>query len=209
MTTEQFIRNNKGINDNNDLPIEYLTSLYNNIKKDQIKMDIDINDISSNVLLDFNDSILWDKMVLKSTADQAPAVFTPSVTARLHAVGSYNAIATNNNRNNNTNGNNSNTRNNINNGKYMNSNSSNSCSINNSKINNEIYHDNMNNNNTADTNNHSNKNSNKSSNNATNNSSKIHNFSSCFIHEKDMFLVMAQPMLDAIMSVWEVSSGNT
>jgi brefeldin A-resistance guanine nucleotide exchange factor 1 len=83
MTKEQFLRNNKGINDGKDLPKEYLDSLYEDINRDQIKMDMDIND-SDGASLDFtfSDSTLWNKMVRKSTADQAPAAFTPTVAAR-------------------------------------------------------------------------------------------------------------------------------
>ena len=134
MTKEQFIRNNKGINDGKDLPKEYLDVLFDDIKNDQIKMDIDMND-SDGAALAFTDSNLWNKMLRKSTMDQVPAAFTPTVSARVSAMTS----------------------------KY-----------------------------------------------------RIEGASTCKIdctyppgggaHEKDMFIAMARPVLDAILSVWEVSS---
>ena len=36
MTKEQFLRNNKGINDNEDLPRDYLESLYDEIIGNQV-----------------------------------------------------------------------------------------------------------------------------------------------------------------------------
>ena len=83
MTREQFLRNNAGINDGKDLPKEYLDRLYDDIKSDEIKMDIDIND-SVGAALVFTDSALWNKMLRKSTQDQVPASFTPTTSARLH-----------------------------------------------------------------------------------------------------------------------------
>jgi hypothetical protein len=61
-----------GINDSKDLPLEYLESLYEDIKNNQIKMDFDLNDSAEGFILDFTDSNLWNKMLRKSTADQAP-----------------------------------------------------------------------------------------------------------------------------------------
>ena len=85
MTKEQFIRNNKGINYGSDLPREYLDNLFEDIKNDQIKMNIDIND-SDGTALAFTDSNLWNNMIRKSTLDQVPAAFTPTVSARLNAM---------------------------------------------------------------------------------------------------------------------------
>jgi len=42
MTLEQFIRNNRGINDGADLPIEFLTDLYYEIKNDEIQVNQDL-----------------------------------------------------------------------------------------------------------------------------------------------------------------------
>lgn len=39
MTTEDFIKNNRGINDNADLPDEYLTSIYNEIAENEIVLN--------------------------------------------------------------------------------------------------------------------------------------------------------------------------
>ena len=85
MTKEQFLRNNKGINDGKDLPSEYLENLYEDIKSDQIKMDIDISDISGAAMM-FTDGNLWNKMLRKSALDQVPAAFTPTMSARLNAM---------------------------------------------------------------------------------------------------------------------------
>ncbi|CAG8473492.1 8719_t:CDS:10 [Cetraspora pellucida] len=38
MTKTEFIKNNRGINDNSDLPEEYLTAIYDEIQNDEIKM---------------------------------------------------------------------------------------------------------------------------------------------------------------------------
>lgn len=38
MTCEEFVHNNRGINDSKDLPLEYLTEIYNSIEKEEIKM---------------------------------------------------------------------------------------------------------------------------------------------------------------------------
>jgi hypothetical protein len=42
-------------------------------------MDFDLNDSAEGFILDFTDSNLWNKMLRKSTADQAPAAFTPTI----------------------------------------------------------------------------------------------------------------------------------
>eukprot|EP00984_Skeletonema_dohrnii_P016038 scaffold7036_cov82-Skeletonema_dohrnii-CCMP3373.AAC.1 len=42
MTLEQFIRNNRGINDGNDLPVDFLTNLYYEIKNDEIQVKQDL-----------------------------------------------------------------------------------------------------------------------------------------------------------------------
>lgn len=38
MTQEEFVKNNRGINDNKDLPREYLVDVFNAIEKEEIKM---------------------------------------------------------------------------------------------------------------------------------------------------------------------------
>lgn len=77
----EFLRNNRGINDGKDIPQEYLENLYNEIKNRQIQMDIDIN-AGSPMLMDFADSTMWNKILHKGSADQAPAAFTSTLTAR-------------------------------------------------------------------------------------------------------------------------------
>lgn len=42
MTLEQFIRNNRGINDGADLPVDFLTNLYHEIKNDEIQVKQDL-----------------------------------------------------------------------------------------------------------------------------------------------------------------------
>ena len=87
MTKEQFINNNRKINDNEDLPKAYLESLYDEIKSKQLQVDVDINDTGLNGaggggLIDFTDTATWNKLLRKSAMDQAPAAFTPTVAAR-------------------------------------------------------------------------------------------------------------------------------
>jgi len=43
MTKEDFLRMNRGINDNKDLPAEFLSAIYDNICKDEIKMSEDLS----------------------------------------------------------------------------------------------------------------------------------------------------------------------
>ena len=75
MTKEQFIRNNRGINDGKDLPMEYLDNLYNEIKSRQIQVDVGINDTAAQ-FVDYTDSATWNKLMRKGAENQAPPVFT-------------------------------------------------------------------------------------------------------------------------------------
>jgi len=43
MTLPQFLKDNRGINQGENLPEEYLTKLYNRILKDEIKMETETN----------------------------------------------------------------------------------------------------------------------------------------------------------------------
>lgn len=99
MTKEEFIRNNRGINDGKDLPKEYLENIYDEIKSNQIQVDIDMAD--AKVVVDFTDSATWNKLIDRSSFDQAPAVFTPTSTARKQrnsvALAHNNAAASNQN----------------------------------------------------------------------------------------------------------------
>ena len=77
----EFVRNNRGINDKCDLPASYLESLYDEIKARQIRVDIGISDASQSAV-DYTDTATWNKLIRQSAADQAPAVFTPTISAR-------------------------------------------------------------------------------------------------------------------------------
>ena len=83
MTKEQFISNNRKINDGEDLPAEYQEEIYVGIKSKQIQVDADMNDhTGAGVALDFSDTATWNKLLRKSAEDQEPAAFTPTVAAR-------------------------------------------------------------------------------------------------------------------------------
>jgi hypothetical protein len=88
MTKEQFVRNNRGINDGADLPLSYLEELYGEIKARQIQVDLDIGDYTdaSAAAASLTDPGSWRRM-LRRAEEQAPASFTPSVAARLHTGG--------------------------------------------------------------------------------------------------------------------------
>ena len=139
MTKAQFLKNNKGINDGKDLPKEYLEILFDDIKNDQIKMDIDINDSDTGCAsIIFTDSNLWNKMLRKGSMDQVPAAFTPTLSARLNSI-------TNKYRLENANGNGN-----------------------------------------------------------VNSTYKVDCTYPPGAHEKDMFIAIAAPVLEAILTVWEV-----
>lgn len=83
MSKEEFIRNNRGINDGNSLPQEYLEALYDEIKARKIEVDIDMND-NNELMQAFNltDTNSWNKLINKNAAYQAPAAFTSTTAAR-------------------------------------------------------------------------------------------------------------------------------
>ena len=144
MTKEQFIRNNRGINADKDLPREYLETLYDEIKTRQIQVDFDIGDAANSMASaapDFMDQAAWSKLLHKGAKQQVPAAFTPTVTARRTAAKSRSHLTASSSNNNN----------NSNNGSIM--------------------------------------------------TSQQHTFVAA--HEKDMFLVMAKPVLHALMQVWD------
>lgn len=81
MSAEDFIRNNRGIDDGKDLPEEYLKSLYDRISRNEIKMKDDElapqqkQSTNSNKLLGF-DSILnivirkrWEDQNMETSDD--------------------------------------------------------------------------------------------------------------------------------------------
>lgn len=85
MTLEEFIRNNRGINDNKDLPIEYLTELYNEIRDNEIKMQHDVAELAT----DSNTAVLqWDG-VLKRSQNVVGASFTSNALIKSMRAGLY------------------------------------------------------------------------------------------------------------------------
>jgi hypothetical protein len=68
MTLEQFIRNNRGINDGVDLPVEFLTNLYHEIKEDEIQVKQDL----------LQDGVKNFDGLLAKASDVAQPFFTPS-----------------------------------------------------------------------------------------------------------------------------------
>jgi hypothetical protein len=98
MKIEEFIRNNRGINNNADLPQEFLENLYNEIKSRQIQVDYGVTEASGNVDV-ISDTVHWNKLIRRADADQTPASFTPTITARMerrdminpHVLGSVDA----------------------------------------------------------------------------------------------------------------------
>jgi brefeldin A-resistance guanine nucleotide exchange factor 1 len=81
MSREDFIKNNRGINENQNLPVEYLEKLYDEIKHKKIEVDVDINDTNFHQIFTLSDSS-WKRFMNKSEEFQLPASFTPSILAR-------------------------------------------------------------------------------------------------------------------------------
>ena len=81
MTKNEFVKNNRGINDKEDLPREYLENLYDQIKEREIQVDFDISD-ALDLAVDYSETTTWDALLRKSALDQAPAAFTPTIAAR-------------------------------------------------------------------------------------------------------------------------------
>ena len=79
MTQEEFLRNNRGINGGKDLPHAFLEELYNEIKEKQIMVDNSVTDATP---VNYADTASWEKLLLHSQSNQAPASFTPTVAAR-------------------------------------------------------------------------------------------------------------------------------
>jgi Sec7-like guanine-nucleotide exchange factor len=92
MTKDEFIRNNRGINDGQDIPREYLSSLYDEIKAKQIQVDIDVSDPNAATNIDVTDPMVWNKLINKQQQSQAPARFTPSAQNRKHYSRSQNFL---------------------------------------------------------------------------------------------------------------------
>ena len=81
MYRSDFVRNNSTINGGKDLPLEYIQDLYNNIKNNEIKLDLDASGANNaeSLLEDMNG---WNALISKNTELQAPPVFTPAAAAR-------------------------------------------------------------------------------------------------------------------------------
>lgn len=62
MTCNEFIRNNRGINGGDNLPQEFLTSLYDNISKNEIKISTEAANTAE------VSPILWSELNLQSKA---------------------------------------------------------------------------------------------------------------------------------------------
>lgn len=74
MTKADFIRNNRGIDDGKDLPEEYLGSLYDQIVKNEIKMNADSSEPPSKQANSFNKLLGLDgilNLVWKQTEEKA------------------------------------------------------------------------------------------------------------------------------------------
>ncbi|KAL7464949.1 hypothetical protein ACHAXS_005280 [Conticribra weissflogii] len=82
MTLEQFIRNNRGINDGADLPVEFLTSLYQDIKNDEIKMKSDLDDVNLQEGMGNVDSDVQFDGFLSKASNVATPFFTAANSAR-------------------------------------------------------------------------------------------------------------------------------
>ena len=89
MSKEDFIRNNRGINDGQDLPVEFLEELYDEIKRKQIMVDASMIDGDATVAK-FADTAAWEKLLIQSQSNQAPAAFTPTLAARRCVSGELN-----------------------------------------------------------------------------------------------------------------------
>lgn len=74
MTCQQFLRNNRGINGGDDLPDDFLQTLYKQIKEDQIQVNRDLGEIIKNE----NDDVrtAWESILAKGAEVAAPC-FTP------------------------------------------------------------------------------------------------------------------------------------
>ncbi len=71
MTREEFIRNNRGINESEDLPEEYLSNIYAEIESSEIKMKSSTTNLTKGVIIDAKKrSQLWnqDSEMISQTA---------------------------------------------------------------------------------------------------------------------------------------------
>lgn len=73
MSLEEFIRNDRGINDGENLPDEYLTDIYNSLKENEIHLQPTITELQT--------ATEWDRVLARSKQVAGPA-FTFSVPGR-------------------------------------------------------------------------------------------------------------------------------
>ncbi|TMW61977.1 hypothetical protein Poli38472_009470 [Pythium oligandrum] len=89
MTIDEFVRNNRGINAGNDLPVTYLTTLYNNIKEKEIQMQHDVSDIMESSFSTVDRySTQWEG-VLKRSENVVGASFTSNASILKLRAGLY------------------------------------------------------------------------------------------------------------------------
>ncbi|CCI41144.1 unnamed protein product [Albugo candida] len=91
MSLDEFLRNNRGINAGEDLPVEYLTTLYERIRDNQIQMQHDVSDLmDSSAALSVVDrySTSWDG-VLKRSENVVGASFTSDASILHLQAGTY------------------------------------------------------------------------------------------------------------------------
>lgn len=81
MTIDQFLRNNRGINDGSDLPVEFLTDLYFEIKNEEIQLKKDLDDVVLQGGIGDASDIQFDGLLSKAS-DVATPFFTPAGSAR-------------------------------------------------------------------------------------------------------------------------------
>ena len=77
MTADQFVRNNRGINGGQDLPMDFLVDLYCHIRDEEIEVQLDLSDA---LVLGANRHH-WELLSAKTT-EVAEPFFTPTDTAR-------------------------------------------------------------------------------------------------------------------------------
>ena len=96
MKKEEFIANNRGINEGEDLPVAYLSALYDGIRDNQITLEAEVNhSLGSGGTLNSSSaaaSILdadvasWNQLILKRGRSMVPALFTSRATSHSSAL---------------------------------------------------------------------------------------------------------------------------
>ncbi|KAL7573318.1 hypothetical protein ACA910_011682 [Epithemia clementina (nom. ined.)] len=81
MTKEQFIKNNRGINAGEDLPPQYLSELYDQIKENQIQVQREVGEFMKKQEYDKDFRSAWDSILAKHK-EVATAFFTHAGDAR-------------------------------------------------------------------------------------------------------------------------------